>query len=846
MAVPWTLASWLVAPGCVRRAGSDLLGPGRMLATCLSTLLLFSTLRSRLHLTADQLAQKVVGIIGADGAGVMMAGFRMQPVSNIELEISVIPPSTGQAGRPFRRLIKQVDRELEHRVVIYPSAMGPVLPASIAAPDPLGAAGRRSVPPPCNSGERAVATSADDSKPHKGDGAAAAAAHGPSGAPQPPAASPQLPTYQHLILPPLPPSRSQPSTAESAAGATAADTAATSPAAGEQGAAAEECLLVIVPGALLPPAAFKALAESIQQAAAPHLRMWVGVLNLNFLDIQKALCGPDATIPDVLRAMDECGAFDTLLCQAVEQAAGQGFVPRREGTVRLSNLAVICQSAGCYGFASAAAKSAAATVLLGGVPNLPDYMQMGVFSMEAWPRPLMLVVGELDGQMRWPLLSSYIAESAAMATKFGSAFTAAAKPVVVVPGVNHGNTSSGDARVQRGDITAGVAHHSACMSSLGGLLASFVTTHLAAPGQTRSQARRALLDAVRQSAQLTAPYCIARGLGDPAAAFAAAATLPAPDLPSPSPCKGPCRVGGLVAGAQRVAGRANSTALPPGEVVAAEAHAVELQRAVLAGLPASQLQRLAVVATAHTDMETFLYSQTLMMPLEEGGEDGEDGSGNSGRWLLHVHVMLHFRSMDAPGQYLAAQAPDYWLKMKCAAFVAAMLGLPDPSQYTSPTPSELNRLAMETALAAVPAGVAERYRALGRPMEFGPDVDVLAPGPDGAPPAAATPEAFVRHTRLSFQYPPSAPPEHAPATPSPSATSAAASAAAVPATGGDSRPGAVQLCSPYLRVEPPADVGSQPPSETRFLGLYYAKLLSVAQAMEWVALDSLRLIDTPW
>ncbi|GLC54789.1 hypothetical protein PLESTB_000906100 [Pleodorina starrii] len=581
-------------------------------------------------------------------------------------------------------------------------------------------------------------------------------------------------------------------------------------------------------------------------AAAPHLRMWVGVLNLNFLDIQKALCGPDATIPDVLRAMDECGAFDTLLCQAVEQAAGQGFVPRREGTVRLSNLAVICQSAGCYGFASAAAKSAAATVLLGGVPNLPDYMQMGVFSMEAWPRPLMLVVGELDGQMRWPLLSSYIAESAAMATKFGSAFTAAAKPVVVVPGVNHGNTSSGDARVQRGDITAGVAHHSACMSSLGGLLASFVTTHLAAPGQTRSQARRALLDAVRQSAQLTAPYCIARGLGDPAAAFAAAATLPAPDLPSPSPCKGPCRVGGLVAGAQRVAGRANSTALPPGEVVAAEAHAVELQRAVLAGLPASQLQRLAVVATAHTDMETFLYSQTLMMPLEEGGEDGEDGSGNSGRWLLHVHVMLHFRSMDAPGQYLAAQAPDYWLKMKCAAFVAAMLGLPDPSQYTSPTPSELNRLAMETALAAVPAGVAERYRALGRPMEFGPDVDVLAPGPDGAPPAAATPEAFVRHTRLSFQYPPSAPPEHAPATPSPSATSAAASAAAVPATGGDSRPGAVQLCSPYLRVEPPADVGSQPPSETRFLGLYYAKLLSVAQAMEWVALDSLRLIDTPW
>ncbi|GLC39718.1 hypothetical protein PLESTM_000932300 [Pleodorina starrii] len=45
-------------------------------------------------------------------------GFLVQPVSDTELEISAIPPPTGQAGRPFRRL-KQVDRELEHRVVMY-------------------------------------------------------------------------------------------------------------------------------------------------------------------------------------------------------------------------------------------------------------------------------------------------------------------------------------------------------------------------------------------------------------------------------------------------------------------------------------------------------------------------------------------------------------------------------------------------------------------------------------------------------------------------------------------------------------------------------------------------------
>ncbi|GLC39957.1 hypothetical protein PLESTM_000972400 [Pleodorina starrii] len=45
------------------------------------------------------------------------SGFLIQPVRDIELEISAIPPPTGQAGRPFHRL-KQMDRELEHRVVI--------------------------------------------------------------------------------------------------------------------------------------------------------------------------------------------------------------------------------------------------------------------------------------------------------------------------------------------------------------------------------------------------------------------------------------------------------------------------------------------------------------------------------------------------------------------------------------------------------------------------------------------------------------------------------------------------------------------------------------------------------
>ncbi len=67
------------------------------------------------------------------------------------------------------------------------------------------------------------------------------------------------------------------------------------------------------------------------------------------------------------------------------------------------------------------------------------------------------------------------------------------------------------------------------------------------------QARAALLGYVRRSLQLTAPYCVARGLADPSAAFAAAESA---DVP-------PGLAGGLTSGAQRAAGRAETKLDPP-------------------------------------------------------------------------------------------------------------------------------------------------------------------------------------------------------------------------------------------------------------------------------------------
>ncbi|PNH11302.1 hypothetical protein TSOC_001910, partial [Tetrabaena socialis] len=566
-------------------------------------------------------------------------------------------------------------------------------------------------------------------------------------------------------------------------------------------------MLAIAPGAFLPTSAFQPLAEAVQ-ASAPHLRLWVGILKIDTMALMTLYGGPAAMSSDGFRAaskaVSDADAYRKLLKQMLERATAMGFAPRMEGPARTGNLVVLCQSAGGMAYPDIARTSAAATILLGTKIKVGDYFRHILLSMEAWPRPLMALSGELDGQMRWPWDAPYIAETAAMATKFGGRYVAVNKPVIWIPGLNHGNTSNGVVNTPRGDVAAGVTEHSACMKVLGAHVASFLTAHLAPSEQGRAEAEDALLAAVQASTRHTAPYCAALGLGDVAAPFAEA-------LPPREAASGPWRAG-VLSGAGRSAGQADSIAVHPGVVAAAEQHAVSMQRQVLAALPAEALERLTIVATAHTHVDTLLYSQPVLSPLRDG------------RWLLTVHVLLHFRSLEAERAHLCSQAPEHWLKLKCAQMVAAMLGLPDPAQYGTPAPAELNRATLQQALSAVPATVAARYEKLGRKLEFEDDMDAMASGP-------ASPEVFVRQSRILFRHPPAPP---APAGPDAGHAAAPAQAA-----------GTVKVSSPFVLVPPPADVASKPLT-TRFMGPFYTKIMSIAQAMEWVWLDSLREVDSPW
>ncbi len=103
---------------------------------------------------------------------------------------------------------------------------------------------------------------------------------------------------------------------------------------------------------------------------------------------------------------------------------------------------------------------------------------------------------------------------------------------------------------------------------------------------------------------------------------------------------------------------------------------------------------------------------------------------------------------------------------------------------------------------------------------------------------------WVNDSRIAWAYPP------APAAAAPSAPGASPPP---PPAGPPSSLSPVQLGCPYLLMPhaplaPAHAPGGLPfdPASERFSGAFYVKVPSVAQLMEWVWLDSLRAMDTPW
>eukprot|EP00198_Chlamydomonas_reinhardtii_P010516 XP_001699853.1 predicted protein [Chlamydomonas reinhardtii] len=358
-------------------------------------------------------------------------------------------------------------------------------PASVAASSPaghlVGPGGAPSANPAING-----------SSPGRGPPPPAAASN------QAPAAGtgakdwPSFPFFHHLIIPPLegqaptsdpsatgasPQAQAQafgqttPSTPAAPAAAPAAPAPGSDDTRQPQQPQPQEALLVISPGAFLPTESFRPLAAAIQQAAAPGLRLWVGVLHCDLMALGQRYADPalpamsEAGFKALVRNIEAAGGYSALLTQLVAQAEAAGFTPKREGPASTpfsrsatanspSSYSVIVLSGRDLGRVIPSLSAARRLSYrrchshARDTSSLPPYAHASTFAYS----PLMHVVGELDGQMRWFWAAPYLAEAAALATKFGARHVATHKPVVVVPEVNHAATSSGVVRAERGDI----------------------------------------------------------------------------------------------------------------------------------------------------------------------------------------------------------------------------------------------------------------------------------------------------------------------------------------------------------------------------------------------------------
>jgi len=223
-----------------------------------------------------------------------------------------------------------------------------------------------------------------------------------------------------------------------------------------------ECMIMIFPGAALAPTNYKALATATSQAAAAKygaagLRCWVAVAGVDLLQLLPLLgelealeqpSAPPGTVP--LPTAEMLGPM--VMKEVSRQAAEQGFDDRSSRSGRLTNVLVATHSASGLYFGDAAVKHAGGLAMLGSTWSSEVLGKLAIAGgWLAGSRPMMMLTGELDGQMGWPHIMPYAAQAAWCGLRQGATYAIINKPLILLPGVNHGQLCGSAPNLARGD-----------------------------------------------------------------------------------------------------------------------------------------------------------------------------------------------------------------------------------------------------------------------------------------------------------------------------------------------------------------------------------------------------------
>lgn len=328
-----------------------------------------------------------------------------------------------------------------------------------------------------------------------------------------------------------------------------------------------------------------------------------------------------------------------------------------------------------------------------------------------FPRPLMHIFGQADGQTPLAIAAVTIGDAAISAASLTPATAAKARPVVLISGCNHAHFSNGIVKTARGDLPTDTSID-ASAEDIANALATFVAAN--APGVNPDKANAAAKFLAREticSAMLLSSYAAVLG------------RIPLDKLYSHEISElGLTLARGTGAEMGYAANPLTAMLAHPGELRAAETFAVLLQRSLLHGLvPEDLADDISIAATVHTHPSTFTYSQATLLP-PCGGEGDTYGAM---AWSLQVHCLLE-RAERVGATPISTLAPVYALKLKSGAQVAAVLHaaglMSQPSSRSAQegemTSAEVNNRVLRSAKKVMHPELLEEYEARGRPVTF--------------------------------------------------------------------------------------------------------------------------------
>lgn len=398
-------------------------------------------------------------------------------------------------------------------------------------------------------------------------------------------------------------------------------------------------LLILVPGVFLHPSDYGMLCARIRDASKDcPLALWFCIPSMSWR----------------FEPQSVQNQVDDALESALQTAIAKGFEPLvLYPGGRNENVFVAMHSAAIMGAAGFPLKRSAGILALGSMLMPSENINMDAYT---YPRPLMHIWGERDGQ--FSLIKASLGASRALARDLPLGFNviSSVRPLLVVPGMNHAQFSDGIVRKERGDLDPNVSQDEALTIVAQGILHFLIVNcaHMGIPTAEVSNAVQVLASMTEEAARFIDPPAVALGRASPRKLVQLSKLEDNKVKPLSQKEETDIMLLALSCGAEAYpkSSRIVEQLAHPGEVKLAREFAIHAQYQVLKNSIASEVtDTVRVAATVHVLKDTFLRSQSEVIKTGLG-------------WGIHVHILLYWEGLSSTYSPLTFVSPRYALKLK--------------------------------------------------------------------------------------------------------------------------------------------------------------------------------------